>query len=78
MTTDEEIKRLLDQADALKATAKAEAALEKATEAYRADPTDAKKAAYRKANVDLAAARSTARADRPMGVGGDAFLSEEN
>lgn len=76
MTTDEEIKRLLDQADALKATAKAEAALEQAVEAYRADPTDAKKAAYRKASLDLANARSDARANRPMGVGGDAFTTE--
>lgn len=78
MTTDEEIKRLLDQAEALKATAAAEAALEAATVAYRADPNDETKAAYRAANVALANARSDARADRPdMAVGGDGVAAEE-
>ena len=55
----------------------AEKALDKATAAYRKKQTPATKAAYRKANDDLAAARLAARENRPMGVGGDAFQSEE-
>lgn len=55
----------------------AEKALDKATAAYRKKQTAATKAAYRKANDDLAAARKAARENRPMGVGGDAFQSEE-
>lgn len=70
MSLDDEIKELLD-ADA------AEKALEKATAAYRKKATPASKAAYRKANEDLAAARKAARENRPMGVGGDAFQVEE-
>jgi hypothetical protein len=70
MSLDDEIKDLLDVDDA-------EKALEKATAAYRKKPTPAAKAAYRKANDALAAARLTARENRPMGVGGDAFQVEE-
>lgn len=55
----------------------AEKALEKATAAYRKKATPASKAAYRKANDDLVAARTVARENRPMGIGGDAFQSEE-
>lgn len=77
MTTDDEIKRLLDQADALKAIAAAEAALETATAAYRADMSEDNQAAYMAANVALADARAAARADRPaMGVAGDAIAAE--
>ena len=71
MNLDDEIKDLLDVDDA-------EKALEKATAAYRKKPTAENKAAYRQANDDLVAARSAARENRPLGVGGDAFLSEEN
>lgn len=55
----------------------AEKALDKATAAYRKKATPATKAAYRKANDDLAAARRNARENRPMGIGGDAFQVEE-
>lgn len=71
MSLDDEIKDLLEVDDA-------EKALEKAAVAYRKKPTPAAKAAYRKANDDLAAARAAARTHSGMAVGGDAFISEEN
>jgi hypothetical protein len=70
MSLDDEITDFLNVDDA-------EKALEKATVAYRKKPTPAAKAAYRKANETLAAARAAARANRGMGVGGDAFQVEE-
>lgn len=80
MSRDEEVKALLAQAKALEALGSAEDALEKATETYRKNPTEKNRNAYRKANEELVAVRSAARADRPEGpsVGGDAFVSGED
>lgn len=64
------------QADAIEAEERLAAEYEAAVEAYRADPTEAAKQAYKDAAQALRDARRTARSDRTgVGVGGDAFLS---
>lgn len=74
---DEEIERLLKQADALKQLGQAEAELDKAVTAYRKSPSAANKEKYRKATDAVVETRQSARAGRTgHGVGGDATVAD--